>query len=81
MERYTIEVREEAAASLRDVAEANGVSVEDELRGLVERVYVKRAPDDWVNELIAMTRPGVDLHVPERQVWERQVPFEYDDFR
>ena len=80
MERYTIEVRDEAAASLRDVADASGVSVEDVISGLVERTHVKRADDDWVSELIAMTRPGVVINSPDRMTWERQVPFEYNDF-
>jgi hypothetical protein len=36
--------------------------------------------DDWVHELIAMTRPGIDFRLPDRMPWERQVPFEFDDF-
>jgi hypothetical protein len=37
-------------------------------------------PDDWVHELIAMTRPGIDFELPSRMPWERQTPFEFDDF-
>ncbi|GGZ01209.1 hypothetical protein ACFSTD_08480 [Novosphingobium colocasiae] len=80
MERYTIDVPDEAAASLREAAQASGVSVEDVIGGLVERTYAKRAPDDWVHELIAMTRPGIEMNSPGRMPWEREVPWEYDDF-
>ena len=80
MERYTIEIREEAASSLRDTADAKGVTVEDEISSLVARTYAKRTDDDWVHELIAMTRPGVEDVGPSRWSWERQVPWEYDDF-
>jgi len=80
MERYTIEVRDDAASSLRDTADAKGVSVEAEISNLVARTYAKRADDDWVHELIAMTRPGVEHFGPDRLSWERQVPWEYDDF-
>ena len=37
--------------------------------------------DDWVHELIAMTRPGVEIEFPMREINEREVPFVYDDFR
>ena len=36
--------------------------------------------DDWVHELIEMTRPGVEINWPVRGPWERVVPFEFDDF-
>ena len=36
--------------------------------------------DDWVRELVAMTRPGVEIEFPARQIDERQVPLVYDDF-
>ena len=36
--------------------------------------------DDWVHELIAMTRPGVELNFPFRGLRDRVVPFEFDDF-
>lgn len=36
--------------------------------------------DDWVHELIAMTRPGVEIHLPFRELGGRVCPFEYDDF-
>ena len=80
MERITIEVRGDAADALRASAEANGHSIEEEIGGLVERTYV-RADDDWVHEVIAMTRPGVEIQFPVRGINEREVPFVYDDFR
>ena len=36
--------------------------------------------DDWVHELIAMTRPGVEIRFPLRAIHERVIPFQYDDF-
>jgi hypothetical protein len=36
--------------------------------------------DDWVHELIEMTRPGVEINWPVRGLRERVVPFEFDDF-
>jgi hypothetical protein len=36
--------------------------------------------DDWVHELIAMTRPGVEIEFPVRSIADRPVPFVYDDF-
>lgn len=80
VERFTIDVPEDAAKPLRAAAEANGRSIEEELGGLVERTYARRSDDDWVHELIAMTRPGVEMHRPARMPWERMLPFEYDDF-
>lgn len=80
MERYTIELRDEASSALREAADAKGLSIEQELSGLVERTYAKRSYDDWVHELIAMTRPGVDFRLPDRLAWERQIPFDYHDF-
>jgi len=38
------------------------------------------AADDWVHELITLSRPGVDFRLPSRMPWERPVPFEFDDF-
>jgi hypothetical protein len=39
------------------------------------------APEnDWVHELIAMTRPGVEIHFPYRGLGDRVMPFEFDDF-
>lgn len=80
MERYVIEVRDEAVSSLRDAADAKGVSVETELGALVDRAYGLRADDDWVHELIAITRPGIENLLPDRWSWERQIPFQYHDF-
>lgn len=36
--------------------------------------------DDWVHELISMTRPGVEIKLPLRGLRERALPFQYDDF-
>lgn len=36
--------------------------------------------DDWVHELIEMTRPGVEINWPVRGLQERAIPFEFDDF-
>lgn len=36
--------------------------------------------DDWVHELIEMTRPGVEINWPVRGLRERVIPFEFDDF-
>ena len=36
--------------------------------------------DDWVHELIAMTRPGVEINLPRRGLGDRVIPFEFDDF-
>jgi hypothetical protein len=48
--------------------------------GSAESAASKDWGDDWVHELIAMTRPGIEINIPARMPWERQVPFEYDDF-
>jgi len=80
VERFSIEVRGDALPSLRDAADANGHSVEAELGSLVARTYSKRAEDDWVHALIAMTRPGVEYIGSMRMSWEREIPFEFDDF-
>jgi hypothetical protein len=37
--------------------------------------------DDWVHEAIAMTRPGIEIEFPIREINEREIPFAYDDFR
>ncbi len=36
--------------------------------------------DDWVHELIAMTRPGVEINLRVRGLSDRVVPFQFDDF-
>jgi hypothetical protein len=36
--------------------------------------------DDWVHELIAMTRPGVEINLPHRGLGDRVIPFAFDDF-
>jgi hypothetical protein len=37
-------------------------------------------PPNWVDELIAMTRPGAEIRFPTRDLRDRVIPFEYDDF-
>ena len=37
-------------------------------------------PRDWVDELIEMTRPGMDMELPERGFIHRPPPFVFDDF-
>lgn len=39
-----------------------------------------RPDDDWVHELIAMTRPGVEINFPVRGLRDRVIPFQFDDF-
>jgi plasmid stability protein len=80
MERFTVEIGDEATRALRDRAESHGRSVEEEIGGLVQRSAAKRTDDDWVSELIAMTRPGVEIDWPARTIEQRGVPFLYDDF-
>lgn len=65
VERITIDVSDEALPLLREVAETHGLSVEEEVRSLVERTYTRRAEDDWVTELIAIAG-GVGMDLPER---------------
>lgn len=36
--------------------------------------------DDWVSELIAMTRPGIEIDLFPRALHDRIIPFQYDDF-
>lgn len=37
-------------------------------------------PKDWVDALIEMTRPGMDMELPERGYIHRPPPFVFDDF-
>ena len=37
-------------------------------------------PRDWVDELIEMTRPGMDMELPDRGIINRPPPFVFDDF-
>jgi hypothetical protein len=37
-------------------------------------------PKAWVDELIEMTRPGMDMELPERGFIHRPPPFVFDDF-
>ena len=36
--------------------------------------------DNWVHELIAMTRPGVEVNLFHRGLADRVMPFQFDDF-
>ncbi len=36
-------------------------------------------PKDWVDELIEMTRPGIDMELPDRAFISRILFFEDDD--
>ncbi len=36
--------------------------------------------DDWVHELIEMTRPGAEINLQLRGLSDRAVPFQFDDF-
>ena len=36
--------------------------------------------DNWVHELIAMTRPGVEINLFRRGLGDRIMPFQFDDF-
>lgn len=36
--------------------------------------------DDWVHELIEMTRPGAEINLNVRGLSDRVVPFQFDDF-
>lgn len=36
--------------------------------------------DDWVHELIAMTRPGAEINLRVRGLGDRVPPFQFDDF-
>ena len=37
-------------------------------------------PRDWVDELIEMTRPGLDMELPDRAFLSRVPTFVFDDF-
>jgi hypothetical protein len=39
-----------------------------------------RASENWVRELVALTRPGCEIQFPVRQIGDRDLPFVYDDF-
>lgn len=46
-----------------------------------ETVSISTSPnDDWVHELIAMTRPGIEINFPVRGLRDRVIPFQFDDF-
>lgn len=76
-DRFTFDVTDEAAArALREQAAAHGRSVEAELDQLVRRTYTTlTTPEDaaragpsenWVDELIRITRPGFERDPFER---------------
>ena len=74
-DRFTFEVTDEAAArALREQAAARGQSVEAELDELVRKTYaahyetVPAGPEEnWVDELIRITRPGIEWDPFERE--------------
>jgi hypothetical protein len=37
-------------------------------------------PPNWVDDLVAVTRPGAEIRFPTRDLRDRVIPFEYDDF-
>jgi hypothetical protein len=82
--RFTFEVTDEAAAkSLRESAAAHGRSVEAELDALVRKTYATQgdaAPagpsENWVDELIRITRPGFKTDPFERD----PIPVRETDF-
>jgi plasmid stability protein len=69
VERFTFEVTdEEAAQALREQAAAHGRSVEAELDALVRKTYstqngaeAEPPGEEWVDELIRITRPGFEI--------------------
>ena len=73
-DRFTFEVTDEAAArALREQAAVHGRSVEAELDALVRKTYSTQrdaAPagpsENWVDELIRITRPGFETDPFER---------------
>jgi plasmid stability protein len=75
VERYTVELRDEAYSALREAAELHGVSVERELTELVERTY--GAPKRHVpsfQRLVELGR-GLDFDPPSRQKFVVDDPF------
>jgi len=36
--------------------------------------------DDWVHELIEMTRPGAEINLSFRGLGDRIIPFQFHDF-
>ena len=73
MDRHRTDKPEEVRTGAHDPADA-GLPAESPADG-------RDWGDDWVHELIAMTRPGVEIEFPVRRIDEREVPFVYDDFR
>jgi hypothetical protein len=46
----------------------------------VEGLSGATQPKSWVDELIAMTRPGLDMELPDRAFLPRVPPYGFDDF-
>ena len=73
-DQFTFEVTDEAAArALREQAAAHGRSVEAELDALVRSTYSTQGEagpagpsENWVDELIRITRPGFETDPFER---------------
>lgn len=74
-------VRDETQQRLREAAARNGRSMEAEVRDLIERTFGVRpelealAPGEtWIDEVIRMTRPGIDWELPTRSATGHERP-------
>ncbi len=79
-----------AKSNARQVAASKGRSLEAELRDLIERTYGGSGTNDhvarikamtnaeFVDHLIAITRPGLDIKLPERVIDEDRNVFGAD---
>lgn len=89
MERFTIEVRDEAAAqALRDSAAAHGRSVEDEISAIVSASatgtrtppaypagYEPLPGESFVDHIIRVSRPGFDLEIDDDDLFAVRDPY------
>ena len=81
-------IDEETKTLLRRRAVETGRSMEAEVRHILRRdlerdkgvgfpdSMVARPGENWVEHLFRISRPGVDLEIPEREVEDRPSPFE-----
>ena len=46
----------------------------------IDAIPVHDWGDDWVHELVEMTRPGAEINLNPRGLGDRIVPFQFDDF-
>jgi plasmid stability protein len=80
------QVRNETQKRLREAAARNGRSMEAEVRHLIERTFGESdgleplAPGEtWVDEVIRLSRPGVELNLPPRTAsWHERPVFGAD---